>query len=204
MTAPMSWFALYLTDFADAGVMVPVCGTVAITLLLLRQRRSAFVWIAVTGSVWGLMLLLKVGGYLCETLACSISSQRLGLVSPSGHVAASAAAYGALLGLIVGSAGRSLRQSCVAAAVIATVIGVTRVMLHEHSVAEVIVGGIVGVIGAAAFSSMSEAWISPPRRMLLLGAVATSMLLFHGTHLTWESEIRAVSAGAAQSIEDSR
>jgi len=194
--------ALYLTDFADAGVMVPVCTTTAVTLLLFRQRQIALSWIAVTAAVWALMLVLKLSGHICETLACTPPG--FGVVSPSGHVAASSAAYGGLLGLMFRSAGRSMRQSCVAAVAIATVVGVTRVVLHEHTIAEVIVGGVVGVAGAILFTSAARGWLSGRRRALLLGVVAASMMLFHGTHLTWEPEIRAITSSAVQSIEGSR
>ncbi len=200
----MSSLALYLTDFADAGVMAPVCATVAITLLLLRQRQIAFSWIAVTASVWALILILKLGFQICKGLGCSLSPPGLGLVSPSGHVAASSAAYGGLLGLVFRSAGRSLRQSSFAAVSIAIVVGVTRVVLHEHTVAEVVVGGIVGVAGALLFTTAARGWLSGRRRVVLLGAVAASMLLFHGTHLTWEPAIHAMTSSAVQSIEDLR
>ena len=200
----MPGLALYLTDFADAGVMVPVCATAAVTLLLLRQRRTAVSWVVATASVWTLMLILKLTGHACEALACTVPPAGLGLVSPSGHVAASAAAYGGLLGLVMRSAGRSWRQSCVAAMLIAMIVGVTRVVLHEHTVAEVIVGGVVGVAGAALFANAAPGWLSGRRRVVLASAVAASMLIFHGTHLTWEPEIQAIAASAAQSIDISR
>ena len=200
----MPGLALYLTDFADAGVMVPVCATTAVTLVLLRQRRIAVSWVAVTAAVWALMLVLKLSFVLCDSLSCSLPPPSLGLVSPSGHVAASTAAYGGLLGLIFRSAGRSLRQSCLAAVVIAIVVGITRVVLHEHTVSEVVVGGIVGIGGAVLFIIASRGWLSGRRRAVLLGAVAASMLLFHGTHLTWEPAIHAMASSAARSIEAAR
>src|ERR1700694_3781969 len=100
----MAHIATFLTDFADAGVVVPVCAITALLLLLLRKPRIAFAWVAATGFVWAAMALLKLGGYACESLSCGGSLFRVSLVSPSGHVAASAAAYGGLLGLAFGSA----------------------------------------------------------------------------------------------------
>lgn len=204
MTPFMPSLAHYLTDFADAGVMVPVCVTVTIALLVMRQRRSAAAWVAVTASVWSVMLALKLGGYLCESVACAVPPPRLGLVSPSGHVAASAAAYGGLVGLMTRSAGRSLPHACFGALIVAVIIGATRVILHEHTIAEVFVGGLVGVSGAVLFTLAAPGWLSVPRRAALFSAVATSILLFHGTHVTWERHIRAISADALQSIGDAR
>lgn len=200
----MAHWALYLTDFADAGVIVPVCAAVAATLFVFRQNRVALSWIAVSVCVWTVMLILKISGHACDDMNCAVSTDRLNLVSPSGHVAAAAAAYGGLAGLVLGSTGQPVRRSCIAAILIALIVGVTRVLLDAHSVSEVIVGGIVGVTGAVLFTRHARGWISRRRRAMLLGVVALSMLLFHGTHMTWEPEIRALSGGAAHAFEETR
>lgn len=194
--------AVFLTDFADAGVMAPVALSVALTLLVFRQPRAALVWLLMTGSVWALMLALKFSFYLCANLSCALVPERLHLVSPSGHVAASAAIYGGLLGISLRSAGRSVLASCLAAIGIAMLVGLTRIVLDDHSLPEVIVGGCVGVAGAVLFARSAGLWLTGRRRAVLIGVVALSATIFHGTHMGWELQLRSASAGAAQLLSE--
>ena len=192
----MQHLAAYITDFADAAVLIPLCAAVAVTLLLLRRHRMAFVWFAVIAGVWAVMLALKVAGYACEALAPGLPLVQLGLVTPSGHVAAAAAAYGGVVALTSGS----LRRACLVAFGIAVLIGITRVVSGDHSVSEVIVGGVVGVSGAYALASWLHGPVSRSSGAALIGIAAVVLITFHGMRFTWEPTIRSTSTEAARDL----
>jgi len=188
--------AKFVTDFADGGVVIPLCVAVAATLALLGRTRVAFVWTTVTAGVWATMLVLKLVGYTCEHLAPDVALIQLGLITPSGHVAAAATAYGGMIGLVFGSA----RRASLAAFGIAVLIGLTRIALGDHTLAEVVVGGIVGVVGAGVFTSWARSRLAGRPLAALLSVTAIVMLVFHGSHLTWEPTIRATSAQAVRDL----
>lgn len=195
-------FQKFLTDFADQGVVAPVVVAVAIILLLLGRTRLAWAWVLTLAGVFATMLLLKLAGYACQELSPAIPLAQLGLVTPSGHVAASAAAYGGMLGLMFADPAAGLRPAvlrCSLAALgIAVAVGVTRVALGDHTVAETIVGGGVGVLGAAAFAALAHGRAGDIPRPAVLSVAVACMLLFHGSHVSLETEIQTASARAVQ------
>ncbi len=101
--------------------------------------------------------------------------------------------------MIGGRERHGMRRALIVAFLVAVVVGATRVWLGEHSVAEVVVGGVVGVLGAAIFADAGagEAADAAPVRPLL-GAAVVVMLTLHGAHFTLESSIRAASAQAVR------
>lgn len=196
----MDALAEAITDLADGGVVIPFCAAVAAALLVRRRWRIAGIWAAVTLSVWAVMLALKLAGYAVATLVPGLAW--LDLVTPSGHVAASACAYGGLAGLVArtkaGPLGTGLRLGIAVAGAVGLTVGVTRVMLGNHSPAEVAVGWLVGVAGAAAMLGWAQDGIAGRDRAVLLGAALAALVAFHGTHLTWEPAIRAASLQAVR------
>ena len=75
--------------------------------------------------------------------------------------------------------------------------GFSRVGLQVHTLADVLVGGVVGLSGALVL-----VWLAGPRRtdaraagMPVIAAVALAAILaFHGQRLGAESELRAIAA----------
>lgn len=188
---------VFVTDFGDAGLVIPVCITVGFVLLLLGRRRVALIWALVFLAVFGTMLLVKLAGYALQAVDPAPRSWE-DVLTASGHVAAGAFAYGSLAGLLIGSARSAVRRSCLAALAVAVVIGATRIVLREHTPAEVAVGGLVGVAGAAAFAALAGEVLHGKRRLLLLTATLVAIAMLHGAHVTWESTIAAASARAVQ------
>ena len=113
--------------------------------------------------------------------------------SPSGHVAAATVVSGGLAMLLL----RRRLSVLPIAALAGVVIGVSRLMLGVHSLPEVVLGAIVGLAGAAALVHLAG---PVPRIKVtpLVGAVAIVAVLFHGTHLRAETEIRFVAWRMAQ------
>lgn len=180
----------YLTDFADQAVIIPLVIAVAATLTIQGWRRGAVVWLVVVGATFAVTLALKL-----TFLSCTPLFGPLDVRSPSGHVAAATVVAG---GLAAALSGR--RRSILPAAVIAAVlIGVSRVFLGMHTRAEVVVGAMVGLAGAAALLRFS----GPPPRLRLAPLVTVVVLvafIFHGLHLPAEAAIHHTALEIGQYI----
>ncbi len=175
----------FVTDFADQAVVLPMALAVLVILLLLGWRRGALAWMVAVTGVLGIMLVLKLAAF-----ACGWRIAWTGLVSPSGHTAASAVVYGGLFTLLAPASIADTGLAALAGGTVALLIGLTRLALLVHTVADVVVGAGVGVAGAIAMRSMAG---PRPTRLaspwLVLVAVAV-MLLFHGHRLAAEERIR--------------
>jgi membrane-associated phospholipid phosphatase len=177
---------IFLMDFADQAVVLPVVAAVAIVLAVSGRWRGAVAWLGVIGITFAVILLLKLG-----FLACGPVFGPWKLVSPSGHTAAAAIVAGGLAALL------TARQTIVlpVAGLAAMAIGVSRVVLGFHSVPEVVIGALVGIAGASVLGCMAGP--PPSRRGLPLLAVACVVALaLHGLHLPAEAAIWRVSTGA--------
>ena len=181
---------MFLTNFADEAVMLPLAVAVGCTLAALGWRRGAVAWSVAIFCTFALMLVLKM-----VSVACGPPLLR----SPSGHTAAAAVVCGGMAVLL----GRGHRRVSVllAAAAAAVLIGLSRLVLHMHTEPEVLVGGVVGIAGALCMRQLAGA---PPRalRMRWVGAVALAVLvLFHGLHLNAEPRIHRLAFGMAWALE---
>jgi membrane-associated phospholipid phosphatase len=170
----------YVTDFADMAVVLPLVIAVASILLVQGWRRGAWVWLVVVAGTFAATLGCKV-----IFLGCSPVFGPLLGHSPSGHVAAATVVAGGLAAFM------TRRGSSVlpVAVVVALVIGLSRLVLGFHTLPEVIVGGLIGLTGAA----MLRRFADPPVRLRvspLVLAVVVVALVFHGLHMPAEAAIR--------------
>jgi membrane-associated phospholipid phosphatase len=175
----------FLTDFADQAVILPVAVSVAIILAAVGWWRGALTWLLMVGITFGTVLVLKLG-----FLACGPVFGPWLLRSPSGHTAAASLVAGGLAMLL---SGRKLAVLPVAL-LAAVVIGISRVLLGFHSVPEVLLGAVVGIVGAMVLSRVAG---PPPirRPVPVLLVVAVVALVFHGVHLPAEAAIRRNATG---------
>jgi membrane-associated phospholipid phosphatase len=179
---------LFLTDFADEAVVLPVAAVVLVVLLMLGWRRGALAWLLGVGGVLGIMLVLKL-----IVFACIWRLPGLGLVSPSGHTAAAAVVYGGLLALLAPRHRGGALLGALAGGAFALLVGLTRLALHVHTVPDVVVGAAVGVTGAMLlrrFAGVRPETLSSPR-LVLTACVAIG--LFHGHRLAAETRIRSLA-----------
>ena len=179
---------LFITNFADQAVILPLVLVVAIALATQGWMRGALVWLAVVFATFGVILALKL---VC--LACAPYYGLAELRSPSGHVAAATVVAGGLAALLT-----RRRITILPAAVLAAlVIGVSRLVLGAHSAPEVALGAAIGLAGAAALITLAgpPPTLKPGRLILVVLLVA---ILFHGLHLPAEAAIHHTALRAAQ------
>src|SRR3954465_2709660 len=86
---------LFLSDFANLGLVLPLTGLVALTLVALGKRREAFAWCLAIAGTLGIMGLLKL-------LVFVVVGPQVGdgLNNPSGHTASGTVVYAGLLALV--------------------------------------------------------------------------------------------------------
>lgn len=183
----------FWTDFADSAIMFPLGIAVPLILGVVRQRRAALGWTTVIGCVWAVMLALKLSGYTIAAMFPASTFSELDLVTPSGHVASSAAIYGGLTGLLLPRPSTPLRRSILTAIAVAIGIGVTRIFLGVHSVSEVIVGATVGVAGAAGVARVVGGALERRARLPVVAAIALIVVTLHGDHTSWEDPIQGAA-----------
>ena len=177
---------MFLTDFADQAVVLPIVAAVAIVLAALGWRRGALAWLGVTGLTFGVILLLKL-----SFLACGPVFGPWALHSPSGHTAAASVVAGGLVAILAGSRLAVL----LAAGLAAIAIGMSRLELGYHSLPEVAIGAVAGVGGAVLLAHLAGRPPRPRPVPLLAVAVVVAVLL-HGMHLPAEAAIWRASRGA--------
>lgn len=178
----------FLTDFADAAVVLPLVATVTLALLLLGWRRGAAAWLLALIGTLGVVLVLKLA-----LAACAASAGLTTLHSPSGHTAAAAIVVGGLVVVL----GRSFRLAVLAAVPAAGLIGVSRMAFGYHSFAEVVMGGAVGLAGTLVLYWVAGQPPQPWRVRWLAVAVMVVVVLFHGRHLDAEPRIHGIALHAA-------
>lgn len=182
-------FAYLLSNLADQVVLVPLAVAIGLAFYVMGWQRGAVAWCITVATTLALTGLFKLVFMACMTGA----TQTLGLRSPSGHTAAAAVIYGGALALVMRALTGSGRWTVPAAVLIAAVIGQTRIVLGAHSDAEVLVGGLVGVVGAWAMIRMAG---SPPPALQLgkAAAVGLGVVPFvYGFHIPIEAALAAVA-----------
>ncbi|GAA0583941.1 hypothetical protein GCM10009416_22960 [Craurococcus roseus] len=196
----------FLTDFADLGVLLPLTGLVTLSLALVGKRREAIAWtLAVTGT-FAAMLVLK----LMVFVVLGSGSIR-GLGNPSGHTAAGIVVYAGLATLVARRFASRLAVALFAGAAFGALFGFSRWALRYHSMADVLVGGAVGMAGVLAL-----AWLAGPRRaeeevrsagrgragMAVVAAVSLiAVLTLHGTKLHAEAALRSIAAEVRSTVK---
>jgi membrane-associated phospholipid phosphatase len=179
-------FVRTFTDFGDLAVLLPLVAVITIWLLAIRQSATLLWWVAAVALCIGSTAILKVYFFICPPLT--------DLHSPSGHTSLSTLVYGSLT-LAIAAASAGWRRSAVVAAGAAFIagIGISRVLIHAHSIREVVVGSIIGVIALALFAH--RFWRHPPAEPRLRGLVVSAallMVLLNGQALRAEDFLHAI------------
>jgi membrane-associated phospholipid phosphatase len=178
--------ATFITDFADQAVLLPIAALVGIVLVCQGWIRGAVIWTLVVGGALGTILILKI-----VLFACASHVLEGAMRSPSGHTGAAACIYGGLVALVGRWSTGTARLALLVAMCVALVIGGSRLALGAHTVIEVTLGALTGVISALALAK----WAGPPppkvQYLPLAFWIGLVALVFHGVHLPAEAAIRS-------------
>ncbi|HWB49554.1 MAG TPA: phosphatase PAP2 family protein [Stellaceae bacterium] len=178
----------FVTDFGDSAVTVPLALLTFGFLLTAAARRIAFAWAMAVGGCAAAIGGLKVVFATCGPLVPHV-------LSPSGHTAMSTIVYGALAVLVGERLPPRRRPLLAAAAGLAVVgIGLSRWMLRDHSLAEIIAGFGVGMIALLFFRARLGGDEPPPLPLkgLLLSA-ALLVAVMHGTRWMVEPAVHRLA-----------
>jgi membrane-associated phospholipid phosphatase len=172
----------FLTDFADLAVAAPLALCVAAWLALFGWTRGTLLWLAAFAALMLTMLALKLA-----VLGCAPADSPL--ASPSGHTASATFVYG---GIAILAVRPRLPAAALIALAFATLFGTSRVALHVHTLADVIVGGAAGATALLAFAHAAPPPPTlKPGRMLALCLAAA--VLLHGLRLDMEPRLRGAA-----------
>ena len=192
---------IFLSDFADLGLVLPLALSVALSLALVGQRRQALAWSLVVAGTLGTMLLLKVSVFAFGRPAAGLVE---GLANPSGHTAAGVVVYTGLLALLLERFAAKSWAVVAAGAALSTLFGSTRVAMQVHTLADVAVGAAVGMAGGLVLAKLS----GMPRRNApvfgnaIVAAVALiTVVAFHGHRLNVEADIQWIAAEVSSAIK---
>ena len=132
----------FLTNFADLGLLLPLVAMIALALAIVGRQRDALAWSLSIIFTFSMMLLLKILVFVFLG-----TKESDGLINPSGHTAAGTVVYAGLLFLIGERSALRTPLTLLAGAMFGLIFGFTRLMLRFHSLADVLVGGLVGLVG---------------------------------------------------------
>ncbi|MGV8997192.1 MAG: phosphatase PAP2 family protein [Parvibaculaceae bacterium] len=189
-----------LTKFGDQGFVLPFVVTVAAVLWQARARREALVWLVAVGISLGAILLLKLIFLPCGHLWPGWSVR-----SPSGHSASAFAAFGGFAVLEAKFRQERWQKYLLLGAgfAFAALIAVSRLVIHVHSVPEVVIGSLIGLIAPLVllFVIMPDAKRNLANPLSLAPLLPLGLLLlFNGKVLPVESHISAFALWMARSL----
>ena len=162
--------------------MLPLAAVIGLTLALSGWWRGLAAWLVAVVGVLGTIAVLKAIFF-----ACSRVLGASGIISPSGHTAASAVILGGALVLFL----RGRVPAAVIAVLpvsIAVLFGITRLAVHAHTVPEVLLGGAVGLAGVVVLAMFAGRRPAGPGWLPALGAIAVLGGL-HGLRLNAETAL---------------
>jgi membrane-associated phospholipid phosphatase len=159
-------FLAIVTKFGDSGLLLPASVFLCAGLFAAGARKTAVVFACAWAACIGATILVKILFMACgERVSSSIHS-------PSGHTSL-AAMFFLSLGLMATGAknqifGRAVAAGCVA---LVTAIAVSRVALGAHTLAETLIGAVIGLASFGAFWGFS--W---PRSPISIKALLLSLV----------------------------
>ena len=178
----------FVTDFGDSAVTVPLALLTLGFLLAAGQRRVALGCVLAISGCAAVIGALKVVLGACGPLIP-------GVISPSGHTAMSTAVYGGLALLVSSELAPARRRAVLVVAGIAVVgIGLSRLVLHDHKPAEIVVGLVIGAAAAAVFRVWLRHTGAPrlPVKWLILAGLAV-VAVMHGTRWMVEPAVHRLA-----------
>ena len=183
----MASFLHVVTNFGDLGVLLPMVLVISIWLLAIGRYRLLVWWLIAAFACIGSTGVLKIYFYVCPPIP--------DLHSPSGHTSLSTLVYGALTLAVATTFVRWRRLAIMLlGAVFILSIDLSRIVLHYHSIIEVLIGSVIGIATLALFGF--EFWKHRPTEPRLQALLVTSlvlMVLLNGEDVRAEEFLHAIA-----------
>ncbi|HGY1117320.1 TPA: phosphatase PAP2 family protein [Escherichia coli] len=163
----MNW--QLISFFGDSTVLLPSAAALFIVLMLRKTSRLlAWQWSLLFGITGAIVCASKLA-----FMGWGLGIRELDYTGFSGHSALSAAFWPIFLWLLSARFSAGVQKAAVAAGyALAAVVGYSRLVIHAHSVSEVIAGLLLGAAGSALFLLHSG---NKAPTQSLLGQVATAI-----------------------------
>lgn len=168
----MSW--PFISFFGDSTVLLP-SAALLFAVLLLRKKTAylAWQWAALFGITGAIVSLSKLA-----FMGWGIGIRDIDFTGFSGHSALSAAFWPIFLWLLCARFSSAIRILFVAAGyAIALLVAYSRLVIHAHSVSEVIAGALLGGIASGAFLLLQKRRSKAESAQISWGAVACMVLI---------------------------
>lgn len=178
--------AVWITNLADTGVILPLSILLAITLWCLESVRSAWMFARSLIALLIVMTILKVVFISCGQVIGA------GIISPSGHSSLAGFFYGAL-GILLWSKLKDWRGIVAGAlmSLLVVAIAISRYLLDAHNIQEILVGTSMGILALCLFA---HPYLRQPHQDLNLGRMGLVLIpvfaLTYGTVLPAEHVLR--------------
>ncbi|MDF2784540.1 MAG: hypothetical protein K0S95_1075 [Pantoea eucrina] len=190
----MSWRTL--TYFGDSMLLIPTAVIIALVLpWKSNSRRTVWYWLLAFGLAGLLVSLSKI-----MFLGFGIGSARFNFTGFSGHSAMSSTLWPVMMWLISGRWSTFWRAVTIAIGyAIPLMVGFSRLVIHAHSVSEVLAGLLLGF-------TLSSAFLISQRRTVLKGFSALQvgvaflvplLLMGHGRVATTQQFLERLSVKLA-------
>ncbi|MFL1402047.1 phosphatase PAP2 family protein [Escherichia coli] len=142
----MNW--QLISFFGDSTVLLPSAAALFIVLMLRKTSRLlAWQWSLLFGITGAIVCASKLA-----FMGWGLGIRELDYTGFSGHSALSAAFWPIFLWLFSARFSAGLQKAAVATGyILAAVVGYSRLVIHAHSVSEVIAGLLLGAVGSALF-----------------------------------------------------
>ena len=181
----MDWMT-WISDLGDSAVLLPLSILLVVALWHYQSRSAAAAFVWAWAFCVAAVVVLKVIFIGCGP------TWNFGIVSPSGHASVSAAVYGAY-GIVVARQVSRWQRFAVLGVSALFVLGVSvsRIILGQHSPAEVGLGLTVGAVAVGLFTVRYLRLQTAKVNLLLLVPPFLGLLLaLHGVRLPIEEFIQ--------------
>lgn len=167
-------FWIAVTQFGNSTLLLPAALVLALWLLSARAWRLAGVW----SLSFGTAVMLVLGSKLAF-LGWGLGLAAIDFTGISGHATVSTSVCTMAAWLATASRPRPTRLVAIGGGLLlGLLVCISRLVLHAHSVSEVVAGFVLGAVAAGL--PIAYAWATPPRlaqRWVPLALAATIALL---------------------------
>lgn len=167
----MNW--QLISFFGDSTVLLPSAAALFIVLMLRKTSRLlAWQWSLLFGITGAIVCASKLA-----FMGWGLGIRELDYTGFSGHSALSAAFWPIFLWLFSARFPRLQKAAVATGYILAAVVGYSRLVIHAHSVSEVIAGLLLGAVGSALFLLLQKRTTHSENVRISWGGVACLVMV---------------------------